>query len=99
MADNSEISLSDNQTDSGIQTEAGSVDEQNVGISVISSPGAISTPVLSKVNTREKELSLNDLFKLINNRFDMNTSDFNIKFNEQKNKIINYNISLYNREN
>ena len=62
MADNSEISLSENQTDSGIQTEAGSIDEQNVGISVISSPGAISTPVPSKINTREKELSLHDLF-------------------------------------
>ena len=90
MADNNEISLSDSQTDSGIQTEARSIDEQNVEVSIISSPGAISTPVPIKINTREKELSLNDLFNLINNRFDMSNSDFNAintKFDEQNNKF------------
>ena len=50
MADNSEVGLSDSQTenqvnaDSGIQTELTSINEYNVEASVLSTPGAISLP-------------------------------------------------------
>ena len=68
---NNEVSLSDSQTeshintDSGIQTESMSIDDQNVEVSVISTPGAISTPVTIKTNTKEKELSLEDIFNFM----------------------------------
>ena len=59
---NNEVSFSDSQTesqintDSGIQAESLSIGDHNVEESVISTPGAISTPVTIK--TKEKELSL-----------------------------------------
>ena len=67
MADNSEVGLSDSQSesqvnaDSGIQTEVTSINEYNVEASVLSSPGAISTPVTSKAT----ELSVDDLFNFM----------------------------------
>ena len=89
MADNNEVSFSDSQTesqintDSGIQAESLSIDEHNVEESVISTPGAISTPVTIKTNTKEKELSLEDIFDFMKNNF----SRVNSNFDEQKNEI------------
>ena len=92
-----DVSLNDVETensvnvdadDSGMETTPSMINE-----SVISGPGAISTPMVTK--TREKELSLNDLFNLINNRFDMNNSNFNKKFDEQNTKFDELKTQIY----
>ena len=47
----------------------------------ISNAGVKSTPIITKI--KEKELSISDLFNLINKRFDVN----DIKFDVQNNKF------------
>ena len=95
---NNEVGFSDSQTesqtntDSGIQTESLSVGDCNVEESVISAPGANSTPVTSK--TKEKEMSMNDLFNLLSKRFDSNDE----KFNEQNSKFDGINSRFDNND-
>ena len=48
---------------------------------IISNAGAKSTPMATRI--KERELSINDLFNLINKRFDIN----DITFNEQSKKL------------
>ena len=97
MADNNEVSFADSQTesqintDSGIQVESLSIFDHNVEESVISTPGAISTPVTIKTN--EKKMSMSDLFKLLSKRFDSNDE----KFNEQKNEIQEFKSSVHEK--
>ena len=85
---NNEVSFTDSQTesqinsDSGIQTESLSISDSNVDGSVlISEVGANSTPITTKTNIKEKELSLEDTFYFMKTNF----SKVNSNFNKQRN--------------
>ena len=54
---------------------------------IISNAEAKSTPVAIKTNTKEKELSMNDLFNLISKHFDANDEKFDTKFDKLSNDI------------
>ena len=103
MADNNEVSFSDSQTesetntDSGIQTESISIDDHNVEESVISTPGAISTPVTIK--TKEKELSLDDIFEFMKINFNKQSNDFHKRFNSNEITSVSYtHLDVYKRQ-
>ena len=89
-----ENSVNVDANDSGMETTPSLINE-----SVISEPGANSTPVATKI--KEKECTMADMMNFmktlsenINNRFDVNNSNFNDKFDEQSRKFNELKIDI-----